>query len=121
MGRQELPGPPFGLDAEGSARIGKLVGISNTVWAVFLRIIRSARLAHRSSGHAAFRGLAPEGPPEVDSILKPPPNSIRDSSQVGKRERGVEQNGRQQHFAQITIKRGSWRLCEDGGCERRHL
>ena len=32
-----------------------------------------ALLAHRSLGHVAFRGLALEGPPEVDSILKPLP------------------------------------------------
>ena len=25
------------------------------------------------------RGLAPEGPPEVDSILKPPPSSVREN------------------------------------------
>ena len=34
-----------------------------------------ALLAQRSLGHLAFRGLAPEGPPEVDSVLKPPPSS----------------------------------------------
>ena len=34
-----------------------------------------ALLAQRSLGHVAFRGLAPEGPPEVDSVLKPPPSS----------------------------------------------
>ena len=49
----------------------------------FLRVIRLALLAHHSLGHVAFRGLVPKGPPEGDSILKPPPNSIRDSSQDG--------------------------------------
>ena len=29
----------------------------------------------------AFRGLALEGAPEVGCSLKPPPNSVRDSSQ----------------------------------------
>ena len=55
-------------------------GISNAVGAVFLRVMRLALLAHRSLRHVAFCGLAPEGPPEVDSILKPPVNSVRDSS-----------------------------------------
>ena len=36
----------------------------------------------RSLGHVSFRGLAPEGLPEVlpevDCILKPPPNSVRE-------------------------------------------
>ena len=43
----------------------------------FSRVLRLALLAHCSSGHAVVCGLVPEGPPEVDSILKPPPNSIR--------------------------------------------
>ena len=51
-------------------------------WGRFLRVTRSALLAHCSSGHVVFRGLVPEGPPEVESILKPPPNSTRDSSQI---------------------------------------
>ena len=39
--------------------------------------------ARRSPGHVAVRGLAPEGPPKVHCLLKPPPNSIRDSSHLG--------------------------------------
>ena len=46
-------------------------------WGCFLRVIRLPLLAHRSWGHVVVRGLVPEGPPEVDSILKPPPNSIK--------------------------------------------
>ena len=34
-------------------------------WGRFLRVIRLNLLAHRSLGHEAFCGLAPEGPPEV--------------------------------------------------------
>ena len=36
----------------------------------FFRVMRLALLSHPSLGHAGFRGLAPEGPPEVDSVLK---------------------------------------------------
>ena len=35
-----------------------------------------APLARRSLGRVFVCGLAPEGPPEVDSILKPPPNCM---------------------------------------------
>ena len=42
-------------------------------WGRFLGVVRLALLARRSLGHAIVRGLVPEGPPEVDSILKPPP------------------------------------------------
>lgn len=40
----------------------------------FLRVIRLALLARRSLGCScfAFRGLAPEGPPEVDCLLQAP-------------------------------------------------
>ena len=48
----------------------------------FLRVMRLARLARRSLGRGAFRGLAPKGPPEVDGFLKTPANSIRDSSKM---------------------------------------
>ena len=41
-------------------------------WGHFLGVIRLALLAHHSLGHVVFRGLAPEGPPEANSILKPP-------------------------------------------------
>ena len=45
-----------------------------------LRVVRLAPLARRSSvrlAPLAFRGLAPEVPPEADGILKPPPHSTK--------------------------------------------
>ena len=40
-------------------------------WGHLWRVIRLALPANRSLGHVVFRGLVPEGPLEVDSILKP--------------------------------------------------
>ena len=43
------------------------------------------RLALRKQTKVVVRGLAPEGPPDVDGIFKPPPNNIRVSSHLPER------------------------------------
>ena len=51
-------------------------GILNTVWARLFESYTVGSLGAFALWDAASRGLAPEGPPEVDSTLKPSPNSI---------------------------------------------
>jgi len=61
---------------------GSSRGISSTAGICLGRLLRLALLAQGSLGHVFLCGLAPEGLPEVDTMLRPPPNSIRDSSRV---------------------------------------